>query len=546
MGVRIQELPETKGINKEDVLIVEDGQGTKKGTVQQLDEALGVSQLKEDLGDISDLVKTTKDLGYCATTSNTSYKNGNMLNGYFGWGMGIHVDKPISKVKINIKASANSIITCKICEIDYTEIASATNNIGTDFSDLEFNFNNDNCVGDLLVLFSVPSSVNLGYASGFDLTNKYCLTREDGKVAWYHLNNGGWAIWYELSQGTLFSVETTEKNLVPKTDKTFTSDTIPPTSKMVKEQIDETSEKLSEQLSELGSMNYIYVSKNGSDVNGDGSKENPFATIFHANESITDNSKYKKYTIIVGNGTYTDLQERYSGVIYQIGSGYQGIVCKDYVYYESENVSRPDLCVINWDGIAGLSDNDKIVNNISPKCPFHVTNGIHTAIKGFKFVVKNCRYAMHIETVGSIGETEWLIDNCIIEWHGTPDITDSSYNRPVIGCGTTIGEKGTISNSVLCNYDDASKNNHGIMQTHDNGLNPSVAIKRGTVYKFINCIFKTTKSYKAAFDMRDGTFNSYDSDNYIIFENCSGLGVQVGGNHTHWRSALIATDEFTS
>lgn len=48
MGVRIQELPETTGIKKEDVLIVEDGQGTKKGTVQQLDEALGVSQLKED------------------------------------------------------------------------------------------------------------------------------------------------------------------------------------------------------------------------------------------------------------------------------------------------------------------------------------------------------------------------------------------------------------------------------------------------------------------------------------------------------------------
>lgn len=49
MGVRIQELPETTGINKEDLLIVEDGQGTKKGTVQQLDEALGVSQLKEEL-----------------------------------------------------------------------------------------------------------------------------------------------------------------------------------------------------------------------------------------------------------------------------------------------------------------------------------------------------------------------------------------------------------------------------------------------------------------------------------------------------------------
>lgn len=48
MGVRIQELPETTGINKEDLLIVEDGQGTKKGTIQQLDDSLGVSKLKEE------------------------------------------------------------------------------------------------------------------------------------------------------------------------------------------------------------------------------------------------------------------------------------------------------------------------------------------------------------------------------------------------------------------------------------------------------------------------------------------------------------------
>lgn len=48
MGVRIQELLETTGINKEDLLIVEDGQGTKKGTVQQLDDSLGVSRLIEE------------------------------------------------------------------------------------------------------------------------------------------------------------------------------------------------------------------------------------------------------------------------------------------------------------------------------------------------------------------------------------------------------------------------------------------------------------------------------------------------------------------
>lgn len=48
MGVRMQELPETTGINKEDLLIVEDGQGTKKGTVQQLDDSLGVSRIIEE------------------------------------------------------------------------------------------------------------------------------------------------------------------------------------------------------------------------------------------------------------------------------------------------------------------------------------------------------------------------------------------------------------------------------------------------------------------------------------------------------------------
>lgn len=48
MGVGIQELPETTGINKEDLLIVEDGQGTKKGTVQQLDDSLGVSRLRKE------------------------------------------------------------------------------------------------------------------------------------------------------------------------------------------------------------------------------------------------------------------------------------------------------------------------------------------------------------------------------------------------------------------------------------------------------------------------------------------------------------------
>lgn len=46
MGVKIKDLPSTNGIKKEDLLIVEDEENTKKCTIQQLDTALGISALK--------------------------------------------------------------------------------------------------------------------------------------------------------------------------------------------------------------------------------------------------------------------------------------------------------------------------------------------------------------------------------------------------------------------------------------------------------------------------------------------------------------------
>lgn len=59
-------------------MIVEDGQGTKKGTVQQLDETLGVSKLKEDL----DFLKGNP-LDYPITWTNGGYidkTNGNVIS----------------------------------------------------------------------------------------------------------------------------------------------------------------------------------------------------------------------------------------------------------------------------------------------------------------------------------------------------------------------------------------------------------------------------------------------------------------------------------
>lgn len=48
MGVRIAELPSSQGISKTDLIIIQDNEATKQGTVQQLDGSLGVSRLREE------------------------------------------------------------------------------------------------------------------------------------------------------------------------------------------------------------------------------------------------------------------------------------------------------------------------------------------------------------------------------------------------------------------------------------------------------------------------------------------------------------------
>lgn len=48
MGVRIAELPSSKGISKTDLIIVQDNEATKQGTIQQLDDSLGISRLREE------------------------------------------------------------------------------------------------------------------------------------------------------------------------------------------------------------------------------------------------------------------------------------------------------------------------------------------------------------------------------------------------------------------------------------------------------------------------------------------------------------------
>ena len=47
MGVRIDELPSIEQVSETDLIIVQDNKATKKSTIGQLDDALGISALKQ-------------------------------------------------------------------------------------------------------------------------------------------------------------------------------------------------------------------------------------------------------------------------------------------------------------------------------------------------------------------------------------------------------------------------------------------------------------------------------------------------------------------
>lgn len=197
-------------------------------------------------------------------------------------------------------------------------------------------------------------------------------------------------------------------------------------------------------------MTYLYVSSIAKAYDAIGTKGIPFASIKDANDYITENSKDNPFTIIVKNGTYTDLQSFYSGKdgTYESGA-YQGVNCKDYVYYESENINNPQDCIIQWDGLAGFTSPVSYDDVFFYKCPFHLCS-VHTHIKGFKFVCKNLRYCLHVESSGYGKKAKWEISNCIFDWLNCPDQIGNP-DTPTIGMGVSHFEEGYIHDCIFIN-----------------------------------------------------------------------------------------------
>lgn len=256
-------------------------------------------------------------------------------------------------------------------------------------------------------------------------------------------------------------------------------------------------------------MHYLYVS-NDYNENTDGFGVTKFNSILSANDSITDNNYHNRYTIIVAQGTYTDMQDKFAGMSDVGLVGYRGIMTKDYVYYESENIYNPQATVIKWDGATGFDKSTLKSEDIIKKCPFHLDLNVHTHIKGFTFDCKNIRYGIHLESGGTGYATNWIVANCIFKWGGRADCTDyvGKTTVPVFGCGCSFGEIGLIENCKIIPTDCTIG-----YQNHDNADNSDfgLPIKTGASITIRNCDFGGTeiqaRTLKGAYSDTPNTVN---------------------------------------
>lgn len=238
-------------------------------------------------------------------------------------------------------------------------------------------------------------------------------------------------------------------------------------------------------------MHYLYVA-NDYNEDTEGYGDTKFNSILSANNSISDNSYHNRYTIIVMAGTYTDMQDKYAGMSDVGLVGYRGVMMKDYVYYESENIYNPQATIIKWDGATGFDKSTLKSEDIIKKCPFHLNLNVHTHIKGFTFDCKNIRYALHLESGGTGYATNWVVGHCTFIWGGRADCVDYANKTtvPVFGCGHSFGEVGLIENcKIIPTHCTIGYQNHDNADNSDFGL----PIKVGAKITFKDCDFGGTE-----------------------------------------------------
>ena len=339
-------------------------------------------------------------------------------------------------------------------------------------------------------------------------------------------------------------------NNIIKIDSTLSNSNYAADAKIVGESL----AKLNDKIDEIATT-YLYVSKNGNDETGNGSHDNPFATIYEANKSITDASYKKRYIIKVEDGIYTDLQEKYAGIK---GTSYQGVICKDYVYYEG-NVIHPENVVIKWDGTFGFNDKSTVtLADVFNKAPFHIIGNIqgqHTGISGFSFDCQDIRYCVHPEMESRGFNNCWYISHCnFLSWRGRPTIVQNGNNgnqsMPAIGMGSGIGEIGVIDSCIFPkrpSNSDICKDFHFGIVNHDNKPNynyGSQLFRKGSNYTIKNCYLNDNDIV-----LRNLYDIDYQVSNFAWIINCNAISkiilYKASVAHEVWKVDVISSNNPT-
>lgn len=507
-----------------------------------------IGNITEDLGDIESKfeIETEAFINKCSIIRSNTPNNvvGSQVTGvkqFFDFGK----NATLTKIKAIIKSDNNDVVVCEIASLDGKIISSKEQALGTEYSDVQFDFENLIVKKPISVSLYMKNDSLLSYANyGTPFENpNFVYMFPDGttKIAFKFGHNPfsdavasnnkkGIVLFFDYS---VKEIKAVKESILENIDETLLISGKSADAKVVGDKI-----KALENIN--SNQHIIYVSLDGNDENGDGTEENPFATIFHANEIIIDNSKENPYKIIVKNGTYRDLQEKYAGID---GTYYQGIICKPYVTYQSEDINRPDLCVLEWDGSVGYAKPVTDSNCVN-KCSFHIpANSKGVYIKGFTFKSKNTRYCMHIETVGSVVACDWHFENCVFEWGGRPDEEDDgTVARACIGTGYSMLECGEFINCIFkCTNTNGA--NHMLFQTHDNNDTDFSSIKRGEHIRFVNCYFSVADgSSYAHFDLRC-TKTSPIIKCLVEFINCCGLPIYAPSET--YNKNFVCTEQYT-
>lgn len=183
-------------------------------------------------------------------------------------------------------------------------------------------------------------------------------------------------------------------------------------------------------------INTIIVAKDGT---GD------FNDLVDAYNSIKFNSTTNRHKIIIKPGIY-DFSGKFNC---QSASGSVGIILNNhYVYFEGED---PNTTILYFDGcpegVEQISNSDAFKVSL---IHWGANNPFKGYIKNLTLRAKNCRYPIHPETAGKGNGGDWLVENCIIDFLGNPNVV--SWAGASVGIGISCGEKGHFKRCKWTNY----------------------------------------------------------------------------------------------